>query len=63
MIRVMRNGRMSLEAAWRREEGFGSRLQVVAWLNVTILLTPSEERGIKWVKTAEDIGEGGLGQW
>jgi hypothetical protein len=42
----VRNGRMSLETAWRREEGIVSRGQVVAWLDVIILLTSSEVRVI-----------------
>ena len=57
LIRVVRNGRMSLETAWRSEEGIGSRGQVVAWLDATVLLTSLEERGIKWVKT--EVGMGG----
>ena len=32
LISEVRNGRMSLETAWRREEGIVSRGQVVAWL-------------------------------
>ena len=43
---VVRNGRISLETAWRREEGIVSRGQVVAWLDVIILLTSSEVRVI-----------------
>ena len=35
LIRVVRNGKMSCEMSWRREEGTGSREQVLAWLNVT----------------------------
>ena len=31
LMREVRNGRMSLDTAWRREEGMGSRGQVVAW--------------------------------
>ena len=57
LISAVRNGRMSLETAWRSEEGIGSRGQVVAWLAltiVTILLTSSEVRGINWVKTGGD---------
>ena len=46
MMSVVGNGRMSLETAWRREEGIVSRGQVVAWLDVIILLTASEVRGI-----------------
>ena len=42
---------MSPETAWRSEEERGSRGQAVAWLDITILLTSSEVRGIKWVKT------------
>ena len=57
-IRVLRNGRMSLKTAWRSEEGMGSRGQVVVWLDVTILLTSSEVRGIKWVITEVGIGGG-----
>ena len=30
LMREVRNGRMSLEITWKREEGMGSR-QVVAW--------------------------------
>ena len=41
----MRNGRISLETSWRREEGIASWGQVVAWLDVIILLTSSEVRG------------------
>ena len=47
--------RMSLETAWRRDEGIVSWGQVAAWLDVIILLTSSEVRGINWVKT-----EGGM---
>ena len=32
LMRAVRNGRRSTEMAWRREEGIGSRGQVVAWL-------------------------------
>ena len=39
LMRVVRNGRMSLEAAWKREEGMGSKGQVVAWLDITSLCT------------------------
>ena len=53
LISEVRNGRMSLETSWRREEGIGSRAQVVAWLDVITLLTSSEVRGINWVKTEE----------
>ena len=61
LIIAVRNGRMSLETAWRSEEGIGSRGQVVAWLALTILLTSSEVRGINWVKTGGDgrRGDGG----
>ena len=55
---VARNGRISLQTAWRREEGIVSRGQVVAWLDVIILLTSSEVRGINWVKTEERMGGG-----
>ena len=51
LMRVVRNGRRSTEMAWRREEGIRSRGQVVVWLELTILLTSSEVRGMKWVKT------------
>ena len=44
-MRLVRNGRMLLEVAWRRD-----RVKV-ALLDVTILWTSSEEREIKWVKT------------
>ena len=50
---IVRNGRMSLLTSWRREEGMASRGQVVAWLDVIILLTSSEVRGLDWVKTEE----------
>ena len=33
LMRAVRNGRRSLEMAWRREEGIGSRGQV-AWLDL-----------------------------
>ena len=46
LIRVVRNGRMSCEMSWRREEGIGSREQVVAWLDVTSVRASSEERGL-----------------
>ena len=49
LISAVRNGRMSLETAWGSEEGTVSRGQVVAWLDVIILLTTSEVRGINWV--------------
>ena len=55
LMSAERNGRMSLKTAWRREEGIVSRGQVVVWLDVIILLTSSEVRGINWVKT-----EGGM---
>ena len=58
LISAVRNGRMSLETSWRRDEGIGSRAQVVAWLDVIILLTLSEVRGINWVKTEEGMGGG-----
>ena len=58
LIVDVRNGRMSLETSWRREEGITSRGQVVAWLDVIILLTSSEVRGINWVKTEEGMGGG-----
>ena len=58
LIVDVRNGRMSLETSWRREEGMTSRGQVVAWLDVIILLTSSEVRGINWVKTEEGMGGG-----
>ena len=58
LISEVRNGRMSLETSWRREEGIASRGQVVAWLDVIILLTSSEVRGLNWVKTEEGIGGG-----
>ena len=56
LIIEVRNGRMSLETSWRREEA--SRGQVVAWLDVIILLTSSEVRGLNWVKTEEGMGGG-----
>ena len=55
----MRYSRLSLETDWTSEEGIGSRGQVVAWLDVTILLTSSEERGLKWVKTVVGNGDRG----
>ena len=58
LISEVRNGRMSLETSWRREEGIVSSGQVVAWLYVIILLTSSEVRGINWVKTEERMGGG-----
>ena len=58
LISEVRNGRMSLETSWRREEGIASRGQVVAWLDVIILLTSSEVRGINWAKTEEGMGGG-----
>ena len=57
LISEVRNGRMSLETYWRREEGIASRGQVVAWLEVTILLTSLDVRGINWVIT--EVGMGG----
>ena len=39
---------VSLESAWRREEGMGSEGQVVAWLDY------SEERGVKCVRGREE---------
>jgi len=46
LIRVVRKGRMSPEMSWRREEGIGSREQVVVCvLDATSRLTSSEERG------------------
>jgi len=47
LVRVVGKGRMSPEMSWRREDGIGSRGHVVAWLDVTSLLTSSEERGLK----------------
>jgi len=44
--------------SWRREDGIGSRGQVVAWLDVTSLFTSSEERGLKQVRLG-GVGEGG----
>ena len=58
LIIDVRNGRMSLETSWRREMGIASRGQGVAWLDVIILLTSSEVRGINWVKTEEGMGGG-----
>ena len=58
LIIEVRNDRMSLETSWRREEGIASRGQGVAWLDVIILLTSSEVRGINWVKTEEGMGGG-----
>ena len=58
LIVDVRNGRMSLETSWRREEGIVSKEQVLAWLDVIILLTSSEVRGINWVKTEEGMGGG-----
>jgi len=57
-IRVVRKGRMSPEMSWRREDGIGSRGQVVAWLDSTRLLTSSEERGAKQVRLT-GVGVGG----
>ena len=48
LISEVRNGRMSLETSWRRDEGIGSRAQVVAWVDVIILLN--------WIKTEEGMG-------
>ena len=62
LIRAVRNGRMSLEPAWRSEEGIGSRGLVVAWLALAIPLTSLEVRGIKWVKTEVGKAEGGWWQ-
>ena len=42
LMRVVRNGRMSLETAWKREERIGSRGQVVVWIDITSLWTSSE---------------------
>ena len=42
LIIEVRNGRISLETSWRREEGVASRGQVVAWLDVIIPLPSSE---------------------
>jgi len=47
---------MSPEMSWTREDGIGSRGQVVAWLDFTTLLT-SEERGVKQVRLT-GVGEG-----
>ena len=58
LIVDVRNGRMSLETSWRREEGIASRGQVVAWLDVIFLLTSSEVSGLNWVKTEKGIGGG-----
>jgi hypothetical protein len=55
LLSEVRNGRMSLETSWRREKGIASRGQVVAWLDVIILLTSSEVRGLNWVKTGYRI--------
>ena len=44
LIIEVRNGRILLETSWRREEGIASRGQVVAWLDIIILLTSSTER-------------------
>ena len=57
-MRVVRNGRMTLKATWRREEGIGSRGQAVAWLDITSLWTSSEEREVKPVRPTE-VGVGG----
>ena len=45
LIIEVRNGRMSLEAAWWSEEWIGSRRQAVVCFNVTILLTSSRREG------------------
>ena len=58
LMRVLRNGRRSLEVAWRREEEIGSRGHVMAWLELTILLTSLEVRVIKWAKTEVKMGGG-----
>ena len=58
LIIEVRNGRMLLETSWRREEGIASRGQVLAWLDVIILLTSSEVRGLNWLKTEEGMGGG-----
>ena len=42
LIRVVRNGRMSREMCWRREEGIRSREQVGALLDVTSVRTSSK---------------------
>ena len=42
-----KDGEKLLDRAWRIEEGIGSRGQVGAWLDVTILLTSLEQRGMK----------------
>ena len=57
LMRAVSNGRRLTEMAWRREEGIGPRGQVVAWLELTILLTSLEVRGMRWVKT--EVGMGG----
>ena len=54
LIIEVRNGRISL----LRHPGGERRGQVVAWLDVIILLTSSEVRGLNWVKTEEGIGGG-----
>ena len=53
LIRVVRNGRMSCEMFWRREEATGSREQVVAQLDITSVRTSSEERGLKQMRPSE----------
>jgi len=63
LIRVMRKGRMPTEMSWRKEDEIGSMGQVVAWLDVTSLLTSSEERGAKQVRLrGVGLGEGGKPQ-
>ena len=44
---------------WRREEGIGSREQVVVRLDVTSGRTSSEERGLKQVRPSEVRAGGG----
>ena len=58
LIIAVRNGRISLETSWRREEGIASRGQVVACLDIIILLTSSEVTGLNWVKIEEGMGGG-----
>lgn len=48
--------------SWRREEGIGSREQVVARLDVTSVRTSSEERGLKQVRPSE-VRFGGGAFW
>ena len=57
LIRVVRNGRMSCEIFWRREEGIRKREQVVARLDVTSVRTSSEKIGLKQVRPSEGLGE------